>query len=540
MQEYSENIIELKEYIQKNSRNPKAPLEAKLKALHKEAKALNDDALLGFTCFHYADYYYFINPNKEKFNHYLNLAMTYLLDGADRKLLGNSYNLIAVDAHTGGSYTIAFQYYLTALSISKENKQKVLGAAICANIARLLMEIGNYTQAEEYLLDSLKLLHNCKNKAKYIRYFITIYYLRGISCVFLKKRKEARSCLTQIKNDLKDSDDEIIKSFRLPYLFLSAQINVANKDKLEGIITEMISLMETEPALFDYMEDIYYLGHKLIEEKQYEYVGKILKTTKKGIEGCEVARVDKLYYDLELKYYQVTKRNKLALQSMLKLNEYYEQQDEEQYKCSLGAINFSAMMADLREKQKEVVQENEMLQRKADTDELTELPNRYALNDYLDNAFDEALASKKKLGIGILDVDYFKEYNDTYGHQAGDVCLNAIAGALRRLVKKEGVFCARYGGDEFVIVVEDASKKKILDLASSLNEDIMASKILNKNSKISDYITVSQGYCYDVPKETSKIWDYLAEADRALYTMKKERLNNINFEIPIKKLNPQI
>ena len=81
----------------------------------------------------------------------------------------------------------------------------------------------------------------------------------------------------------------------------------------------------------------------------------------------------------------------------------------------------------------------------SETDALTRLANRFRLNDYLDQVFEKALSEQTPLAMEILDIDYFKQYNDNYGHQAGDECIKRIAKQLE-LMQNDMIFCARYGG----------------------------------------------------------------------------------------------
>lgn len=96
--------------------------------------------------------------------------------------------------------------------------------------------------------------------------------------------------------------------------------------------------------------------------------------------------------------------------------------------------------------------ENEILLMRSETDAMTGLANRYRLTDHFDKALEKCRNQKKLLSVEILDVDCFKEYNDNYGHQAGDECIQAIASLLKKMEEDEPVFCARYGGDEFIII----------------------------------------------------------------------------------------
>lgn len=521
-----QQIRQLKTEIETNSRNASAPTQRNLSLLLKEAKAAKDDALLGFVYFHFADFHYFMRPDYAKFHRYLKLAIQHLLASDDRKLLGYAYNLVAVDAHNGGAFTIAFQYYLSALTIGRERRQHALCAAISANIGRLLMALGNHALAEEYFDNSLQQVRMGYRISLFDRNLISVLYLSGINYMARDKRREAGSCLTQIMQLLEESEDAAIKAFRLPLLFLHIRILLDHKTgaSFEDLLKELVLLLKKEEVVFDYMEDIDALCTALLAHHHPEPVGKILAAVADRVSSCGIVYKECQFYELKLRYDAVAGHVQKVRADLKELHNRAVSRAEELNRYSLHAIGFSAMMADLHLRYQKTEQENELLQLQADTDALTGLPNRYALNDMLEAAFERAKASAAPLCIGILDVDYFKEYNDTYGHQAGDVCLNAIAGSLRKLSAQKGAFCARYGGDEFVIICENADRAKAKEMADFLQEDILACRIFHKGSHISDFVTVSQGYSVSVPGEKDKTWDLLTEADRALYNIKKKRL----------------
>lgn len=535
-----QQVIELKNEVRRGIRNPDSRVLRLLSTLHREARAAGDNSLMGFVCFHYADYYFFMEPDTEKFYRYLKKAVGSMLDCEDRSMLGHAYNLLGVDAHTHGSYTIAFHYYLTAKKLGEEHGDEVLGSAVSANIARLMTELANHKQAETYLLESLKQLMKEGYQESNTLPALTIYYLRGINAVFLNKKKIALDSKKRIEDVLEDCPEDVRRAFRLAYLFLQAQITLMGKKQsaLPAYINEMIPLIREEVALFDCMEDIRYLGEALLEQGYPDYVEQILAAAAVKIPDCGITRIERMYYELELKYYTAVHAERRAAESRLCLSDCIARQDDEQTAYSLRAIALSTMMADLRFKQQEAQKENLLLRRQADTDSLTRLPNRYALNDRVDRTLDAARSEQHMLGIGILDIDYFKQYNDTYGHRAGDACLKKIGAALKELGREEDVFCARYGGDEFVILAEDADARRLKRIARHLNEIIAREAIPHKGSEVSACVTVTQGYCCGIPKGETTLWDFFAEADKALYRAKEARTKkDASGRIPVRILN---
>ena len=138
------------------------------------------------------------------------------------------------------------------------------------------------------------------------------------------------------------------------------------------------------------------------------------------------------------------------------------------------------------------------------------------------------MRERTPLAVEILDIDYFKQYNDHYGHQAGDDCIRHIADCIRDLMQESGIFGARYGGDEFILIYEGCTREKVLELALQLRESIINLRLEHSCSPAAEYVTISQGICLDVPREDGKIWDFLHTADGMLYQVKKLQRSNVS------------
>ena len=130
------------------------------------------------------------------------------------------------------------------------------------------------------------------------------------------------------------------------------------------------------------------------------------------------------------------------------------------------------------------------------------------------------------LTFEILDIDCYKEYNDHYGHQAGDECLIRIADVIRSMEEYAGIHTARYGGDEFVIIYEEYSRKDVEKMAQRLHDKIYNLNVEHKHSKVSDRVSISQGLFHKIPSGLNKTWDFLYGADMALYITKSLGKNN--------------
>lgn len=160
-------------------------------------------------------------------------------------------------------------------------------------------------------------------------------------------------------------------------------------------------------------------------------------------------------------------------------------------------------------------------------DALTSLANRRHFNDSLEREWNLARRQRHAIALLFVDVDYFKPFNDTYGHQAGDLVLTAIGAALAGAVKRPADLAARYGGEEFVILLPDTTQEGAQEMATQVAANLRALAIPHGASKVADHVTVSIGVAAIIPGEHNNSAQLLAAADAAVYDAKEAGRNQI-------------
>lgn len=176
-------------------------------------------------------------------------------------------------------------------------------------------------------------------------------------------------------------------------------------------------------------------------------------------------------------------------------------------------------------------QSNQELQYLASHDPLTQLANRRHFDTYLAHEWHRLARSGAPLAILVCDVDYFKAYNDTYGHIAGDECLVAVAQAIRQAIKRPSDLVARYGGEEFAIILPDTPTAGAIYIAQTIQQAIQDLQIPHSASPIAPYLTLSLGISVEHPQSSMPPQWLLSRADRALYTAKAEGRNQYRVEM---------
>lgn len=178
---------------------------------------------------------------------------------------------------------------------------------------------------------------------------------------------------------------------------------------------------------------------------------------------------------------------------------------------------------------KELEEKNLELSLLSYEDELMAISNRRHFDEFFDQALELASRNNTQIGLMMLDIDNFKEYNDAYGHIEGDECLRKIGKALKRCVHRKSDMVARYGGEEMVVVLQDATKEHLLYMAETIRLEVFNMKLPNERTKLG-IVTVSIGavLCEVKPKQTAE--EVLLVADKALYEAKANGKNRTVIE----------
>ncbi|MEM9541506.1 MAG: GGDEF domain-containing protein [Cyanobacteria bacterium P01_E01_bin.42] len=175
----------------------------------------------------------------------------------------------------------------------------------------------------------------------------------------------------------------------------------------------------------------------------------------------------------------------------------------------------------LRESGQKLEEANLELQRLAALDGLTSIANRRYFDTYLLQTLKQSIQSQLPLSLLLADVDFFKAYNDSYGHLSGDDCLVRVAQVLQESVRENGSLVARYGGEEFGIVLPNCEGNVAWQVAETIRKNIQSLQIPHHHSRVSDRVTLSIGGASFIPEEKDTPQTLILAADRALYHAKQ-------------------
>jgi len=175
----------------------------------------------------------------------------------------------------------------------------------------------------------------------------------------------------------------------------------------------------------------------------------------------------------------------------------------------------------------EVRKTNEILRRVSAVDGLTGLANRYSFEEFMEREWRRAIRDQKPLSLIMADIDHFKAYNDTYGHQGGDDCLKKVAWVIAEAVKRPADLAARYGGEEFMAVLPDTDLNGALEIADTLRRGVEALGIPHEHSSTAGVVTISIGVASLIPEQGMSSSHLVKLVDMALYSAKHAGRNMV-------------
>lgn len=210
-----------------------------------------------------------------------------------------------------------------------------------------------------------------------------------------------------------------------------------------------------------------------------------------------------------------------------------DDQDSVDRAFAVGAADYITKpihIAVLRQRVRRLIQQTQLYQQLqlanrelrllASLDGLTGVANRRRFDEYLEDEWRRMSREHLPLSLILCDIDFFKKYNDTYGHQAGDACLRRVADALRFCVKRSCDLVARYGGEEFAVILPNTTVSGAFQVAEEIRNAVHLLEITHAQSPVSQYVTLSLGVACIYPAHNTSSTMLIAAADEALYQAK--------------------
>lgn len=209
-------------------------------------------------------------------------------------------------------------------------------------------------------------------------------------------------------------------------------------------------------------------------------------------------------------------------------------EEDEIYGFTIGAVDyitkpFSPVVVKARvNTHAELKRHRDYLEEISYLDGLTGISNRRKFNEYLNYTCSFAIIESVPVSVIMVDIDNFKSFNDRYGHQEGDSCITLIAQALSEEITNKTDLVARYGGEEYALILPNKTREAATEIAERLRMNVLKLNIPHELSSVSDRVTISLGVASQIPDETSCCSDLIKKADEALYRSKQNGRNQVS------------
>lgn len=413
---------------------------------------------------------------------------------------------------------MAMHYYLDALDFAEKSGDILRQSILLNNIASQFQSIQDYTMGKEYYLKAYDLYLQSGNSNNDDPHFAHMLTNIISDCCYLKQFDEAKQFYAILEKTgvFRENKNQLY----LCDLLISASTGDLattrrNADKLmEGMDQEAKDYRQ-------FFSTFVVLAETMIELEEEAYTRKILEVLKSICEDEYGNRLTVQYLWTQFCEKFGTEREKYeAYRDFYQLRKICD--DILNHNLAEGILSKIKLRESIK-KNEEMEKVKEILEDEAQLDELTRLNNRRSLRKFMDQ-LEESMVST--LAVIMIDVDYFKQFNDTYGHEKGDFALRAVADSMTE-AGKEGIYNFRYGGDEFMAICKNKSREEAERYIIVLTEILKKKKIPHQESRCSDFLSLSIGYTFHNFKKDDRlvVTDLVDEADKALYFTKDRGRN---------------
>ncbi len=482
--------------------------------LYEDAKDLGDDGLMGYADFFAGDAWYSIG-NVDHCLYHLNRGIR------EFERVGNWYKeigcyiLLGIVFSNQGDSGNAFASYREALILAKENDDIFDMALIYENYSEICDLTENSEKALQYALHARKCILRCRDNPRFKRIYAIIQTTVAKLDIKAGKLDHAERIITELKKFIAENPGER-ESLDLLIIELLCLHEKGCSELEDEAVKRVVSEFDVNTCRSDYFMYILLFMNYLRDSGRYKLLEHIVSEMEATLGNENFPAIQLKISEFKVEILEAQGKEKELLQELMKYRTYFRRQQ---------AQNTSTvrLLLDLQSSLESSRKVNGELQKKVGTDELTGIANRWRLREKLLSMFKEAESDELLFAVEMMDIDHFKEINDTYGHVAGDKCLTAVAEVLKD-ISGERCFPIRYGGDEFMILYSGHSQDELDRICHSIRADI---RERCKQPDLPDF-TISQGVFGAVPEASDHIESWATRADHALYQGKNRGGDAIN------------
>lgn len=463
----------------------------------------------------------------------------------------NSWNILALSYSNLLMYERALECFSHGLRIEREQGLYKLSPIMYTNMADIFMKIGEFEKALSYIETSARILGEHEHEMpRYWDKFVGIYsrYL------FLKIRKGQYK-----KEDLKPYYDKIMSmpesglNFNTNRSKLATQLYYgffySSEEEVEQLFKESRELFGLHQTLLFCQECIDLARQTGKEEEKYKYIHKLIELEREGRSHLHFENMTT--YDILMEYYEEKGDEAKLSEYRVKyinsvkahLKDLSEQQihsintieqlvmsDEFKMMNNIKNVEFKLIADETLRAKRELEEANKILAKISSLDGLTQISSRRDFEERIKELMARAMEEKLSLSIFMLDIDYFKRYNDTYGHLEGDKVLKKVARSFRRHFNGKNQLSARFGGEEFIGAATGLSLEEAEELAKKICTDVEKLEIEHRAVRLG-HVTVSLGVAIVKDVKPGMKSELMRLADECLYAAKAAGRNTFVLDV---------
>jgi len=427
-------------------------------------------------------------------------------------------NGIGVAYAEAGNEAIAIEYYMEGLARARKERKVGISHLFYNNIGTLYQDLRDYkTSIKYFLMSEEDLISTGPITPETAKWFIGCYLNLGMSYWHVGNYLYSELYLYKSQKVAEDFDNHS-HDFAIEVMFARLYSSIGNsayvKDKLPQLIDYLDSFSETNQ---EYQQDVQELIALLQEIKEYDMMKHVIDRFEAAAKKVDSPAMNLRLQIYKIIYYESIGDDANMQDACIDHAKYYMQVRRKEADENAITLSVKMELGQAEEDRKEA-------NRIAEEDALTGLKNRYALSKQAKDFCVRCADARVSIVVGIVDVDFFKEYNDTYGHIDGDEVLRKIAKVLIQSINPDSQVY-RYGGDEFLIIAGQSFYEDAVRFAEEVKKNLEELAIPSGTGAKYEHVTVSQGYYTLYPQGNDDFKKIMGEADALLYKAKRQGKN---------------
>lgn len=475
--------------------------------------------LAGLGLYYLAEYYW-QHDQYENTMQCLTESVSYLKSTQMYELLARVYNMMGAVSDRKNNRMVALSSYYNSLQYAEKYHFYYIQGMAESNIAYTLVRMRLRREAIQHYRTAIDCYH--KSEKNYYLNYNKINCMIECGCchMYQGEMEEALRLWKKIEQIIREAPESYYSKITVEMYRIPCEAVKGHEEEAERLAADLLEQLSDRNTFEEIEDNLVILAGILATLPDGKYLEQLIHI----VDEKQIQEHYNIFLDLyPFKMQSILQKGEM--QEYVKYTqqyfETYEKFRQENRQALINVMELQDRLKNVTLDWENMQASNRVLENLAMHDELTGLANRTYLHEYLTGCFEQAYAQGQIMGVELMDIDFFKEYNDYYGHLEGDHCLKAIAGVLRKQQIPGKVFCARYGGDEFMIVYTGMTAEQIRRTSEDILREVRTLKMIHERSRCGNYVSVSQGVFARIPVGNNREWDFTSRADDLLYRAKK-------------------